>query len=69
MSSILLWAIRVYRYFISPMLGARCRFTPSCSEYATHAVTKYGALKGCWLSIKRLGRCHPWNEGGYDPLK
>ncbi|MBS4056809.1 MAG: membrane protein insertion efficiency factor YidD [Bacteroidales bacterium] len=68
MSKLLLWIFRAYRYFISPLLGSRCRFTPSCSEYAAEAVSKYGAIKGGWLTIKRLGRCHPWNHGGYDPL-
>ncbi|MEN6587699.1 MAG: membrane protein insertion efficiency factor YidD [Sulfuricella sp.] len=68
MTRILLMAIKAYQYLISPMLGPSCRFTPSCSEYASQAVKKYGATKGLWLSIKRVGRCHPWHDGGYDPL-
>lgn len=68
MSRILVWIINGYRYAISPLLGTNCRFTPSCSEYAVEAVTKYGVVKGIWLSIKRVSRCHPWHHGGYDPL-
>lgn len=68
MTRILLLLIKAYRFLISPMLGPSCRFTPTCSEYAVEALKKYGALKGMWLSIKRVGRCHPWHDGGYDPL-
>lgn len=68
MSRVLVWIINGYRYAISPLLGTNCRFTPSCSEYAVEAVAKYGAIKGIWLSIKRVSRCHPWHHGGYDPL-
>jgi len=68
MSRILVWIINAYRYAVSPLLGTNCRFTPSCSEYAVEAVAKYGAVKGIWLSIKRVSRCHPWHHGGYDPL-
>src|SRR5262245_34303576 len=60
--------IAVYRALISPMLGPNCRFHPSCSVYAFEAVDRFGALKGSWLAIKRLGRCHPWHPGGYDPV-
>lgn len=65
---LLLVLIRFYRYAISPLLGRRCRFFPSCSEYTAEAVEKYGALKGARLGFKRLLRCHPWNAGGYDPV-
>jgi len=68
MTRILLVLIKAYQYLISPMLGPSCRFTPTCSEYAVQALNKYGALKGFWLSVKRVGRCHPWHDGGYDPL-
>ncbi len=68
MTRVLLLLIRAYQLLISPMLGPSCRFTPTCSEYAAQALKKYGALKGAWLSIKRVGRCHPWHDGGYDPL-
>jgi putative membrane protein insertion efficiency factor len=60
--------IRFYQYAISPFLGRSCRYHPSCSEYAVEAVEKYGALKGSWLAMKRVGRCHPWHPGGYDPV-
>ncbi|MFN3987352.1 MAG: membrane protein insertion efficiency factor YidD [Rhodocyclaceae bacterium] len=65
---LLLGLIGVYRYGISPMLGRNCRFHPTCSEYAMEAVERHGALKGAWLAIKRVGRCHPFHPGGYDPV-
>lgn len=68
MTRILLLLVKAYQFMISPMLGPSCRHTPTCSEYAVQALTKYGAIKGLWLSIKRVGRCHPWHDGGYDPL-
>lgn len=68
MTRILLFLVKAYQYLISPMLGPSCRYTPTCSEYAVQALKKYGALKGVWLSVKRVGRCHPWHDGGYDPL-
>lgn len=68
MKLLLLVLIRFYRYTISPLLGRRCRFYPSCSEYTAEAVEKYGALKGAKLGFKRLSRCHPWNTGGFDPV-
>ena len=68
MSKVLIQLIRVYQYAISPLLGPRCRFTPSCSTYAQEAIAEYGALKGFWLGVKRVGRCHPWCAGGYDPI-
>lgn len=68
MTRILLALIRAYQYLVSPMLGPSCRFTPTCSEYAVEALKKYGVIKGGWLSVKRVGRCHPWHDGGYDPL-
>ena len=68
MKLLLLALIRIYKYMISPFLGSRCRFFPSCSEYALEAVDKYGAFKGACLGLKRIFRCHPWNTGGFDPV-
>ena len=61
-------AIRTYQLTLSPFIGNQCRFHPSCSNYALQAVDRYGALKGSWLALKRLGRCHPFNDGGFDPV-
>jgi uncharacterized protein len=60
--------IRLYQLFIAPLLGPRCRFYPSCSAYAAEAVTRHGAAAGLWLAVQRILRCHPWNEGGADPV-
>lgn len=60
--------IRVYRWFLSPLLGQNCRYHPSCSAYALEAIELHGAGRGSWLAIRRIGRCHPWHEGGYDPV-
>ena len=57
-----------YRRFVSPLLTPRCRFAPSCSEYALTALAEHGAARGLWLAVKRLARCHPFNPGGYDPV-
>jgi putative membrane protein insertion efficiency factor len=65
---VLLLLIGIYRRFISPMLGPRCRFEPSCSAYALEAVRVHGALRGSWLAVRRIGRCHPFNRGGFDPV-
>lgn len=65
---LLIIMVRGYQIFISPLLGAHCRFTPTCSAYFIEAVEKYGPLKGSWLGIKRILRCHPGNPGGYDPV-
>jgi putative membrane protein insertion efficiency factor len=68
MKLLLLALIRVYQYAVSPFLGRRCRFFPSCSEYTAEALEKYGAVKGTRLGLKRISRCHPWNPGGFDPV-
>jgi putative membrane protein insertion efficiency factor len=60
--------VRFYQLGISPLLGPRCRFAPSCSEYALEALTAHGALRGGWLALRRLSRCHPFHAGGYDPV-
>ncbi|MEX6690754.1 membrane protein insertion efficiency factor YidD [Danxiaibacter flavus] len=60
--------IKFYQYVISPALGPKCRFTPSCSQYALEALKKYGLFKGGWLAIKRISRCHPGGGSGYDPV-
>ena len=60
--------IRGYQYLISPFLGNHCRFHPTCSSYAIEAVEVHGAARGVWLAMRRLGRCHPWHAGGYDPV-
>jgi putative membrane protein insertion efficiency factor len=65
---IALLPIWIYRYCISPWTPAMCRYTPSCSEYALIAIKKYGPLKGGWLALKRILRCHPWGGHGYDPV-
>jgi uncharacterized protein len=61
----LIW---VYQKGISPLLGAQCRFTPTCSHYGKEALKKYGLFKGTWLAVKRIARCHPWGGSGYDPV-
>ncbi|HZG24556.1 MAG TPA: membrane protein insertion efficiency factor YidD [Chitinophagaceae bacterium] len=60
--------IRLYQLVISPLLGPKCRYTPTCSQYGIQALEKYGLLKGGWLTIKRISRCHPWGGHGYDPV-
>ncbi|MBL4613976.1 MAG: membrane protein insertion efficiency factor YidD [Magnetovibrio sp.] len=60
--------IKGYQWFISPVLPGSCRFYPSCSSYSLQAIETHGALKGGWLGIKRIVRCHPWNDGGLDPV-
>lgn len=64
----LLLLLRAYRLLVSPLLGASCRFYPSCSQYASEAIERHGALHGSWLAVKRVGRCHPWHPGGFDPV-
>ncbi|HZJ60050.1 MAG TPA: membrane protein insertion efficiency factor YidD [Chitinophagaceae bacterium] len=60
--------IKIYQWIISPWIGPKCRFTPTCSQYALEALKKYGLFKGTWLAIKRISRCHPWGGHGYDPV-
>lgn len=68
MKPLLLALIRFYQFAISPLLGQRCRFFPSCSEYAVEAIERHGILRGGWLGLRRLSHCHPWHAGGYDPV-
>ena len=60
--------IHFYRLFISPVLGPHCRYQPTCSSYAIEAVERFGIFKGTWMAMRRVSRCHPWHEGGYDPV-
>lgn len=64
----LIFMIKAYRYFISSFIAPSCRYTPTCSEFSIQALLRYGFFKGGWKSIKRVCRCHPWHQGGYDPL-
>ena len=66
--TIALAIIRFYQRFISPLLGSNCRFHPTCSQYTYEAIQKYGLLKGGTMGAKRIGRCHPWHKGGFDPV-
>jgi uncharacterized protein len=63
-----IFLIRIYQKGISPMLGPKCRYTPTCSEYTVQALKKHGLFKGGWLAIKRISSCHPWGGSGYDPV-
>ena len=65
---ILILPIQIYRRCISPLFPASCRYTPTCSEYAIEAIRRHGPVKGLWLAVKRLARCHPWGGSGYDPV-
>jgi putative membrane protein insertion efficiency factor len=68
MRHLAVFLIRLYQWTVSPLLGPRCRFYPSCSQYALEAVQRFGVLSGGWLGAKRLLRCHPWQDGGFDPV-
>jgi len=64
-----IFCLRIYKRWISPMLPAACRFSPTCSEYMMEAVEKHGVARGIWMGLKRLGRCHPFHQGGFDPVR
>ena len=68
MQKILVILLKGYQYPVSPWFGQTCRFYPSCSCYAIEAVEKRGVLMGLWLTVRRIGRCHPWHPGGFDPV-
>jgi uncharacterized protein len=69
MQRVLIALLKGYKLFVSPLLPSACRFHPTCSEYMMEAIAKYGVGRGIWLGVKRLGRCHPFHEGGYDPVR
>ncbi len=66
MKRALVFLLRCYQYGISPLLGPHCRFYPACSSYSIEAIEKHGAVRGFWLSVRRVARCHPWHDGGMD---
>ncbi|MDH3647112.1 MAG: membrane protein insertion efficiency factor YidD [Gammaproteobacteria bacterium] len=68
MRTLIVFLIRAYRLAVSPLLGARCRFYPTCSSYAEQSLIHHGLWRGGWLSLQRLARCHPWHAGGVDPV-
>jgi putative membrane protein insertion efficiency factor len=68
LTRVLIWAIRLYQAAVSPLTPGACRFTPTCSEYARRSLETHGALRGGWLAVRRLLRCHPWGGRGYDPV-
>lgn len=68
LSSVLVGSVRLYQWTLSPWLGSRCRFDPSCSNYAITAIRRHGPVRGAWLAARRVGRCHPWGASGYDPV-
>jgi len=68
LENILIFFVKVYQNAISPLLGANCRFTPTCSQYSIEAIREWGPFKGTWLAIKRIGKCHPWGSHGWDPV-
>lgn len=68
MKRLVIGSIRFYQRFISPLKGPTCRFQPTCSQYAVEAIERFGVLKGGWLAVRRIARCHPFHPGGYDPV-
>ncbi len=68
LSYLFLFLIKIYQYLISPLFGASCRFTPTCSQYGILAIKKHGAFKGGWLTLKRIAKCNPWGQHGHNPV-
>ena len=69
MTELAIALLRFYKRWISPMLPSACRYRPTCSEYMMDAVARYGAVRGVWMGVRRIGRCHPFHEGGFDPVR
>ena len=69
MQRVLIFALKSYKLFVSPLLPSACRFYPTCSEYMMEAIARHGTLRGVWLGIRRVGRCHPFHQGGHDPVR
>jgi uncharacterized protein len=69
MQTVVIVLLKGYKRFLSPLLPSACRYYPTCSEYMAEAVHKHGAIRGVWMGLLRLGRCHPFHEGGYDPVR
>lgn len=69
MQTVVITLLKGYKLVVSPLLPSACRYYPTCSEYMMEAVARYGVLRGVWMGLKRLGRCHPFHEGGYDPVR
>ncbi|MFM2124410.1 MAG: rane protein insertion efficiency factor YidD [Acidobacteriota bacterium] len=69
MTELALALLRFYKRWISPMLPSACRYHPTCSEYMMDAIARYGVLRGVWMGVRRIGRCHPFHEGGFDPVR
>lgn len=67
-SALAVGLIRIYQKLVSPSLGVNCRYRPTCSAYAVEAIERFGLVRGGWLAMRRIGRCHPFHEGGYDPV-
>ena len=68
MQAALIALVKLYRVAVSPVLGPRCRFYPTCSAYAIGSIRRFGPLRGSWLAVRRIACCHPWHPGGYDPV-
>ena len=67
MKTLVIFVIKTYQVGVSPFIGNNCRFSPTCSQYTVETINKKGVVKGCWLGVRRLLKCHPWHPGGYDP--